>query len=108
MTTPRTFLAAIAASAFFIMPTAEAAPVSVPEGSPVDAVALAAAVRANANGLELLVGAAEAGSTEAMNFLGVLYAIGTQVPRDFPIPAPFSLQVEGIIAVSLNGRRVPR
>jgi hypothetical protein len=64
---------------------AEAAPGGNPEGSPVDASALGAAVRVNAGALELLVGAAEAGNTEAMNFLGVLYAIGSQVPRDYPM-----------------------
>ena len=83
MTTMRNFVAAIAASALLILSSAEAAPVSDPEGSPVDASALGAAVRANA--IELLVGAAEAGHTEAMNVLGVLYAIGSQVPRDYPM-----------------------
>lgn len=85
MTTARTFVAAIAMSALLMLSRAEAAPVSDPEGSPVDAAALGAAVRTNPNALELLVGAAEAGNTEAMNFLGVLYAIGSQVPQDYPM-----------------------
>jgi TPR repeat protein len=85
VTTTRTFVAAIAASALLILSRAEAAPVSDPERSPVDASALGAAVRANVNALELLVGVAEAGNTEAMNFLGVLYAIGSQVPRDYSV-----------------------
>ena len=33
--------------------------------------------------LDLLVGAADAGDAEAMNSLGVLYYMGTQVPRDY-------------------------
>jgi TPR repeat protein len=83
MTTPRTIVAAIAASALLMLASAEAAPVSDPEGSLVDASALGAEVRANASGLELLVGAAEAGNPAAMNFLGVLYASGSQLPRDY-------------------------
>ena len=84
MTTMRTFVAAIAASALLMLSSADAAPFGDPEGSPVDASALGAAVRANASALELLVDAAETGNTEAMNFLGVAYAIGSQVPRDYP------------------------
>ncbi len=83
MTTARTFVAAIAASALLILSRAEAAPVGEPDGRWANAPALGAAVNANASAPELLVGAAEAGNTEAMNFLGVLYAIGTQVPRDY-------------------------
>ena len=79
MTTTRDFVAAIA-SALLILSSAEKRAVSDPDA--VDASALGAAVRANA--IELLVGAAEAGNTEAMNVLGVLYAIGSQVPRDYP------------------------
>jgi TPR repeat protein len=117
MTTTRTFVAAIAASAFLILSTAEAAPVSDPEGSAVDAAALGAAVRANANALELLVGVAEAGNTEAMNFLGVLYAIGSQVPRDYPmalywfqkaIDSGSSDAMDNLARMYLIGMGVPR
>jgi TPR repeat protein len=83
MTTARTTVAAIAASALLILSSAEAAPVSDPLGSPVDASALGAEVSANMSALELLVGAAEAGNAQAMNFLGVLYASGSQLPRDY-------------------------
>lgn len=85
MTTMRTFVAAIAASALLMLSRAEAAPASDPEQSPVDAFAPGATVTANASALELLVGAAEAGNAQAMNFLGVLFATGSQVPRDYPM-----------------------
>ena len=64
-----------------MLASAEAAPVSDPEGSPVDASALGAAVRANASVLELLVGAAEAGNTEAMNFAQALLGVVHARPR---------------------------
>ena len=115
--TARTFVAAIAASAFLILPRAEAAPVGNPEGGQVDASALGAAVTANANALELLVGAAEAGNTEAMNFLGVMYAIGSQVPRDYSmalywfqkaIDRGSSAAMDNLARMYLVGMGVPR
>jgi len=39
----------------------------------------------NATAFDLLVGAAEAGNVDAMNLLGVLYTVGTQVPRDYSL-----------------------
>ena len=117
MTTARTFVAALATSALLMLSRAEAAPFGDPEGSPVDTSALAAAVTANASALELLVGAAEDGNTEAMNFLGVLYAIGSQVPRDYPmalywfqkaIDRGSSDAMENLARMYLVGTGVPR
>ena len=58
MTTTRTFVAAIAASALLMLSSAEAAPVGDPEGSPVDASTLGAAVLANASALAVTMTAA--------------------------------------------------
>ena len=39
----------------------------------------------DATDLDVLVGAAEAGNVDAMNLLGVVYTVGTLVPRDYSL-----------------------
>ena len=80
--------AAVAASALLALSPAMAAPQlaasagqanpNAPERSPP-----ITPNQQNPISFELLVGAAEAGNVEAMNMLGVLYTLGTLVPRDY-------------------------
>jgi TPR repeat protein len=52
---------------------------------------------------ESLVGAAEAGNVEAMNLLGVLYTLGTLVPRDYSMALYwFQKAVDGGSADAMN------
>jgi len=52
---------------------------------------------------ESLVGAAEAGNAEAMNLLGVLYTLGTGVPRDYSMALYwFQKAVDGGSADAMN------
>jgi hypothetical protein len=52
---------------------------------------------------ESLVGAAEAGNVEAMNLLGVLYTLGTPVPRDYSMALYwFQKAVDGGSADAMN------
>jgi TPR repeat protein len=44
-----------------------------------------AAIVTRATALDVVVGAAAAGNVEAMNLLGVLYTLGTQVPQDYSL-----------------------
>ena len=65
----------------------------------------------------LLVAAAEAGDSQAMNSLGVLYVMGTEVPRDYPaalrwfqkaIDAGSSDAMSNLATMYLRGMGVPR
>ena len=77
----RTLLAAMAAVGL-LLSGARASSIAEP-GPSVANVAVAVTTSLRVTTLDLLVEAADAGDAEAMNSLGVLYFMGTQVPRDY-------------------------
>jgi localization factor PodJL len=81
--TLRTLLAALAASALLVLPHPHALADSDPQHNAPYASPPGTAAQPTV--IELLAAAAQAGSPEAMNLLGVAYAAGAQVPRDYPM-----------------------
>ena len=77
----RTLLAAMAAVGL-LLSGARASSITDP-GPSVANVAVVVTTSLQVTTLDLLVAAADAGDAEAMNGLGVLYFMGTQVPRDY-------------------------
>ncbi|HTR57267.1 MAG TPA: tetratricopeptide repeat protein [Casimicrobiaceae bacterium] len=77
-------LVAIAISGWLLAADARASSVSTFPSDAAGAPVTRATALLNVTTLEALVAACEAGDTEAMNSLGVLYSMGTQVPRDYP------------------------
>jgi TPR repeat protein len=71
---------AVAITAFVACPGASTLAGSQPPGAPASRATAVVTVTT----LESLVAAAYGGDVEAMNSLGVLYAMGTQLPHDYP------------------------
>ena len=84
MRSPLLSAAVIAASVLLTLSSAQSAATSNAE-SPNAPKSSSSSTVQNATAFDVLVGAAEAGNVDAMNLLGVLYTIGTQVPRDYSV-----------------------
>ena len=78
----RTFLAAMAAAGL-LLSGARASSIADPRPSMANVAVTVVTSPWSVTTLDFLVGAADAGDAEAMNSLGVLYFMGTSVPRDY-------------------------
>ena len=79
----RTTAGVLIAGTLMALSTAHAA-LGDEQRRPLDSSPPAGTVTPNPDAGDLLLRAAEAGNAEAMNILGVLFVVGTRVPRDYP------------------------
>jgi localization factor PodJL len=115
MSRVRPLCAALAASAWLLVPQVQATFAAEPDRNPPDG--FAPSVAAQPSAFELLVAEAQAGNADAMNFLGVAYAAGLQVPLDYATAlAWFQKAIEGgsteamsnLATMYLRGMGLPR
>lgn len=113
---PARTLVAVMAAAGLLLPGARASSIFDP-GPSMATVAVTVTSPWSETTLDSLVGAAGAGDAEAMNSLGVLYFMGTSVPRDYAtallwfqqaIDGGSSNAMSNLATMYLRGTGVPR
>jgi len=113
----RTMTGVLVAGTLMALSTAHAALGGDEQRRPLDSSPPAGTVTPNPDAGDLLLRAAEAGNAEAMNILGVLFVVGSRVPRDYStalywfqkaIDAGSSTAMNNVATMYLFGLGVPR